>query len=94
MSHSFQDCAICDIGYDVANEPSLYCNMCGCGIGPCCKENYLHTLEEGETCGEMLEEKCPFCNKEEVTDAFLLHFALKKLGMSRETLIQAYKSED
>lgn len=94
MSDSFRDCDICSIGYDAANQESLWCNMCGCSVGPCCKEQFMYALTEGNVCGgEMEEDKCPFCNKAEVTDAFLLHFALKKLGMSRETLVKAYKNE-
>lgn len=92
MSRTFLGCSLCSLGFDADNELFLFCNMCACYIGPCCKEHYLDTLEAGESSGEMLEEKCPFCNKEAATDASLLHFALKKLNLSRNELIELYQA--
>jgi len=94
MSDSYVDCEICNIGFDANNNESLFCNNCGYMIGSCCKDDYLNTLSEKDqqySYGEMLEDKCPFCNKLEVTDRLLLDFAIKKLSTTYSELVEHYK---
>jgi len=93
MSRTFLDCSLCSLGFDADNESFLFCNMCACYVGPCCKEHYLDTLGEPGESGEMLEERCPFCNREAATDTSLLYFALKKLKLSRNDLLELYQAE-
>lgn len=42
-------------------------------------------------CDEFLEKSCKYCREEDFEDYELLKFALNKLGISRENLIEMYK---
>ena len=42
-------------------------------------------------CDNKIESSCKYCREEDFDDSILFKFALKSLGMERETLIQSYK---
>ena len=50
-----------------------------------CTEKYC------DDCDNFIETGCKYCREEDFEDKDLLKFALKALGMKRETLIQSYK---
>jgi len=91
MSVDFFDCDVC--GESVCECGEYW--SCDCGKHWC-------SLECAETDGYRDEEEnedtdayrsCKYCREEDFEDDVLLEYALEKLKLSREELLNMYKSE-
>lgn len=76
------DEVICDAG------PWWDCELCGNCLCESCEKSLVHTEIDHD--GDEIEI-CPFCEKTVINNDDLLVFAMWKLGMTREQLIEAYK---
>jgi hypothetical protein len=73
-----------------------YCVWCECGEHWCsdsCAEadGYEYKEYEDDDGGIIEELTCSYCRKEDFDNNVLLEFALKKLGIDRNELVNLYK---
>jgi hypothetical protein len=97
MGVDFFDCPICK-NWVCDASPYFYCGACGHKICDGCAQKYKagRYFEdcEIESNGTYEEDSmgCPFCSLKEISTYDLLDFALQKLGVSKETLEEEYRS--
>ena len=92
MSVDFFDC-------DVCGEPVCECGehwSCECGKHWCsieCAESDGYEKEEDPNYEDEEIVSCKYCREEDFEDDVLLEYALEKLKLTREELLNMYKSE-
>lgn len=90
MGVDFSTCDSCDEVFCECG-PYAVCEDCGSYLCESCREEFEvgHNMSADS---EHVEDVCPFCSKEVVTDRELLAFALVELSTSRHDLEQEYRS--
>jgi hypothetical protein len=84
MSVEFFPCSLC--GESICDAGEWWdCHECGYSLCIGCAED--NVSEDGETGDDI----CPFCARDLATDTQLLDFALSKLNMTRDQLLEEYR---